>query len=130
MRRGRRQDRNNLVAAAEIAAFVYCPEQWRLQSGLGLVPANRAALDAGNRHHAGKAVAERIAGGAVVEVWQRFATLLPEPGRGRGGTGPLEQPLTPTQCMLQCMILAISRGAGVGGLPGGKTEELEWTLIG
>jgi len=37
--------------------FVYCPEQWRLEHGLGLKPV--AALDAGDRHHAGKAIAER-----------------------------------------------------------------------
>lgn len=37
--------------------FVYCPEQWRLEHGLGLKPV--ATLDAGDRHHAGKAIAER-----------------------------------------------------------------------
>jgi hypothetical protein len=56
---------SGMVTAAEVAAFVYCPEQWRLQEGLGLAPGNRAALDAGTRHHAGKAVAERIAGGSI-----------------------------------------------------------------
>ena len=40
-----------LVSAAEIAGFAYCPEQWRLEYGLELLPANRAALDAGTRHH-------------------------------------------------------------------------------
>ena len=54
-----------LVTASEIASFVYCPEQWRLQHGLGLEPGNRAALDAGTRHHAGKAVAEHLAGAAL-----------------------------------------------------------------
>ena len=34
----------------------FCPEQWRLEYGLGLEPGNRAALDAGDRHHAQKAV--------------------------------------------------------------------------
>ena len=57
--------RGDLVTAAEIASFVYCPEQWRLESGLGLEPGNRAAMDAGNRHHARKAVAERVAGGSL-----------------------------------------------------------------
>jgi hypothetical protein len=57
--------RSDLISAAEIASFVYCPEQWRLESGLGLEPGNRAAIDAGNRHHARKAVAERVAGGSL-----------------------------------------------------------------
>jgi hypothetical protein len=43
----------------------FCPEQWRLQYGLGLKPENRAALDAGTRHHDRKAAAERVAGGAL-----------------------------------------------------------------
>ena len=60
-RRGRGND--TLVTASELASFVYCPEQWRLEHGLGLPPENRAALDAGTRHHAGKAAAERIAVG-------------------------------------------------------------------
>jgi hypothetical protein len=55
-----------LITATEIACFAYCPEQWRLQYGLELLPANKAALDAGTRHHARKAVAERLAGGLVV----------------------------------------------------------------
>jgi len=54
-----------LVTASEIAAFVYCPEAWRLEHGLGLEPWNRAALDVGTRHHEQKAVAERIAGGSI-----------------------------------------------------------------
>jgi hypothetical protein len=54
-----------MVSAAEIGDFVYCPEAWRLRHGLGLEPGNRAALDAGDRHHARKAVAERVAGGAI-----------------------------------------------------------------
>ena len=54
-----------MVTASEIAAFVYCPEAWRLEHGLGLEPGNRAALGAGTRHHERKAVAERIAGGFV-----------------------------------------------------------------
>jgi hypothetical protein len=62
---GKRRKPNDLVTAQEIACLAYCPEQWRLQYGLGLPPANQAALDAGNRHHARKAVAERIAGGLV-----------------------------------------------------------------
>jgi hypothetical protein len=33
--------------------------------GLGLTPENRQARVAGKRHHARKAVAERVAGGAI-----------------------------------------------------------------
>jgi hypothetical protein len=61
-KRGRAGD---MVTAAEIACWENCPEQWRLQEWLGLEPANRAALDAGDRHHARKAVGERIAGGSI-----------------------------------------------------------------
>jgi hypothetical protein len=59
------RDKPELVTATEVAGFVYCAEQWRLEHGLGLEPENRAARDAGNRHHARKAVAERVAGGAI-----------------------------------------------------------------
>src|SRR3982750_1413745 len=59
MRKWKKPD--DLVTASELACYAYCPEQWRLRYGLGLEPENRAALDAGTRHHAWKAVAERIA---------------------------------------------------------------------
>ncbi len=72
--RSRRLDRDDLVTAAEIAAFVYCPEQWRLQYGLGLPPANRAEMDAGTHHHERKAVAERVAGGSI--TLGRFLAVL------------------------------------------------------
>jgi len=55
-----------MITAQEIACWAYCPEQWRLQYGLGLKPANQVALGAGNRHHARKAVAEWIAGNLVM----------------------------------------------------------------
>jgi hypothetical protein len=58
-------DRPGLVTASEIAAYVYCPEQWRLEYGLGLEPENRETLAAGDRHHARKAVAEQVAGGSI-----------------------------------------------------------------
>jgi hypothetical protein len=64
MRLYRRRD-SRMVTATELACFEYCKEQWRLQYALGLEPGNRAALDAGARHHAGKAVAERVAGGSI-----------------------------------------------------------------
>jgi hypothetical protein len=63
-----------LVSASEIAAFVYCPEQWRLEHGLGLEPGNRAALAAGTRHHEQKAVAEQIAGGSI--AMGRFLAIV------------------------------------------------------
>ena len=53
----------DLVTASEIASFVYCAEQRRLQSGLRMDPANRTSLDGGTRDHERKAVAERAAGG-------------------------------------------------------------------
>jgi hypothetical protein len=61
-KRGRAEE---MVTASEIAAFVFCPESWRLQYGVGLKPANQAALESGDRHHAGKAMAERVAGGFI-----------------------------------------------------------------
>jgi hypothetical protein len=61
-RRGRGEE---LITASEIASFAYCPEQWRLENGLGLAAENRAARDAGTRHHARKAAAERLAGWSI-----------------------------------------------------------------
>jgi hypothetical protein len=51
-----------LVRATEIAAFVYCPEQWRLEHGCGLASENREALQAGARHHARNVAVERATG--------------------------------------------------------------------
>jgi hypothetical protein len=59
----------DMVSAAEIGDFVFCKEAWRLRHGLGLEPGNQAALDAGDQHHARKAVAERVAGGAIGLGW-------------------------------------------------------------
>ena len=69
---GNRQ--TELVTASEIAAFVYCRKQWRLEHGLGLEPENRQGLADGDRHHARKAVAERIAGGSI--MLGRFLAIL------------------------------------------------------
>jgi hypothetical protein len=74
MRRDRRQGSDDLVTATEIAAFVYCPEAWRLEHGMGLEPENREAWAAGDRHHARKAVVERIAGGSI--TLGRFLAVL------------------------------------------------------
>jgi hypothetical protein len=65
MGRANSKDRAVTISAAEIACYAYCPEQWRLEYGMGVEPANRAALDAGTRHHDRKAVAERIAGSSI-----------------------------------------------------------------
>jgi hypothetical protein len=70
----RRNPKDRPITATEIACWVYCPEQWRLQEGLGLEPGNRAALEAGTRHHARKAVAERVAGGTI--TLGRFLAVL------------------------------------------------------
>lgn len=74
MRRNMRQGREDLVSAQEIACFVYCQEQWRLQYGQGLQPANRAAMDAGTQHHERKAAVERIAGSSI--TLGRFLAVL------------------------------------------------------
>jgi hypothetical protein len=61
-----RKRASDLITAEEIACFVYCSEQWRLQYGLGLAPCNQDVLKAGVRHHARKAVAERLAAGSMM----------------------------------------------------------------
>ncbi len=52
----------DVVTAHEIGTFAFCPEQWRLEYGLGLEPENRPALRSGHAHHARKRTAERAAG--------------------------------------------------------------------
>ena len=64
MRRGTKRSAG-LITASEIACYAYCPEQWRLEYGLGLPAENQAALRAGTRHHEENAVAERVGGGAL-----------------------------------------------------------------
>ncbi|APW64314.1 hypothetical protein [Paludisphaera borealis] len=61
----KRRRPDDLISAAELASFVYCPEQWRLEQALGLAPTNQAERKAGERHHDRKAVAEQIAGGSI-----------------------------------------------------------------
>lgn len=58
----RHEDSPDVVTAHEIGTFVFCPEQWRLEYGLGLEPGNQAALRSGNQHHARKQTAEQTAG--------------------------------------------------------------------
>jgi len=55
-----------LVTAEEIACWAYCPDQWRLQYGLGLPSSNIESLSAGDRHHARLARAERLATSSIV----------------------------------------------------------------
>jgi len=49
------------VTASDIAAFVYCPESFRL-TALGNVPANQQLRDAGTAHHEQLATLERRTG--------------------------------------------------------------------
>lgn len=60
-----RESGPEMVTAAEVACWAYCPEQWRLEYGQGLEPENQAAMAAGTRHHERKAVAERVAAGSI-----------------------------------------------------------------
>ncbi|MEW4571287.1 hypothetical protein AB1L88_25725 [Tautonia sp. JC769] len=59
------QSPSNLVSAHEIACFAYCPEQWRLQYGLKIPPANQEQMQAGTRHHERKATVKRVAEPAI-----------------------------------------------------------------
>ena len=52
---GRSEHRPGIVSASEIASFVYCPEQWRLQHGLGNESENVAGIDRGEALHVGTA---------------------------------------------------------------------------
>ena len=47
----RSEHRPGIVSASEIASFVYCPEQWRLQHGLGNDSENVAVIDRGEAFH-------------------------------------------------------------------------------
>jgi hypothetical protein len=81
---GRRPKRGEegpeMVTAAELGCWVYCPEQWRLQYGLGLKPGNQSAMAAGRRHHTRKAIAVRAADSSIglgsLLVAVALATLL------------------------------------------------------
>ncbi|HMB06712.1 MAG TPA: hypothetical protein VKP69_23605 [Isosphaeraceae bacterium] len=56
-----------MVSATEVACYVYCPEQWRLEHGLGYASMNTASLARGTARH------RKI---AAVEVWSRHALRL------------------------------------------------------
>jgi hypothetical protein len=65
------------VTASDIASFVYCPEQFRLERGLKLPPANQAVLAEGREFHTDLAEAyvvvessrwPRILGGVLIAL--------------------------------------------------------------
>ena len=58
---------SDVVSATEIASYVYCPEQWRLQHGLGHPSTNTASLAQGASLHRKT---------ATVEVWSRRGLRL------------------------------------------------------
>ena len=58
---------SGVVSATEVASYVYCPEQWRLQHGLGHSSTNTASLARGAALHRKT---------AAVEVWSRHALRL------------------------------------------------------
>lgn len=58
---------SGVVSATEVASYVYCPEKWRLEHGLGYAPMNTASLARGTAQH------RNI---AAVEVWSRHALRL------------------------------------------------------
>ena len=53
-----RSTRSSVVSASEIASFAYCPEQWRLQYGLGQRSENVSTLERGEAFHAKVAAIE------------------------------------------------------------------------
>jgi hypothetical protein len=62
----------DLVTAAEIASWAWCPESWRLDSP-GAEPGNQAARDRGEASHARKAVLEAGSRSAVSLGWWLLA---------------------------------------------------------
>ncbi len=48
----------DIVTALEISSYGFCPEAWRLASGLGLRPNNERLLACGERIHENSAAAE------------------------------------------------------------------------
>lgn len=58
---------SGVVSATEVASYVYCPEKWRLEHGLGYASMNTALLARGTAQH------RKI---AAVEVWSRHALRL------------------------------------------------------
>ena len=69
-------NKGKLISSHEIACFAYCPEQWRLQEGLKLPPANQEEWRAGTRHHGRKAAVEAVAGSSIGLGWWLIALAL------------------------------------------------------
>ena len=63
----------DLVTAAEIASWAWCPESWRLQS-LGNEPANRASMDKGRELHASQVIFEGLSRSAISLGWWLVAS--------------------------------------------------------
>lgn len=72
-----RRRRDDVVSAAEIASWAWCPESWRLDA-LGAEPSNRAELARGESHHARKATFEERSRSAISVGWclLAFAVLV------------------------------------------------------
>ena len=95
MRRDRQQS-SDLITAQEVACWAYCPEQWRLQYGLGLRAGNQAELNAGTRHHEQK-------GRGRAGSW-RLDCPRAVPGRSGGCGAPAA-----------ALVVAMSLGCGIPG---------------
>lgn len=54
----RKNQEKDWVTASEIASYSFCPEAWRLGSGLGLRPNNEGQLAQGEVFHAKTAAAD------------------------------------------------------------------------
>ncbi len=82
MKRKIASSRRSYVSASEIASYVYCPEQWRLQYGQGHQIENAESVAKGKRFHREKIVAVRAAdkrrstGCLVVLLSALFVLLL------------------------------------------------------
>jgi hypothetical protein len=60
---------SDAISASEIASFAYCPEQWRLQYGLGHASENVAFLKQGEGLHAKTASVEVSSRGVFRLSW-------------------------------------------------------------
>ena len=58
MRRRLPPSNSGVVSATEVASYVYCPEQWRLEHGLGNSSTNRTSLARGAALHRKTAAVE------------------------------------------------------------------------
>jgi hypothetical protein len=67
----------DLITATEIACWVYCQEQWRLQYGLGLEPSNRKERAAGERCVSRFPVLGHLMSGGLADVNDGQAFKVP-----------------------------------------------------